>query len=537
MALEPHHLSSDSISFEILFYESPQPMWIFDCNTLAFLQVNDAAMSVYGYSKAEFLAMTIMDIRPEESYGDVDLNAVEGQYTNSLETQHVYKNKLVKHVEVTTFPFTYNGIKARLAYVRDITAKRKRERLLEYLNIAGQELALALDTDTALRKISNIIVPTYTDWFTINILNGEQLDILLMINKDPDYETWSRQHRLNNPITIHDDTIQGHVLRTGESLLTPVVTNEFLENSIQNDDMLHTIKRMNVRSTMIVPMKVRNKVIGSINFISTVEGRVFDEIDLGFAKDMAIRIGLGLENARLHEQAQLEIKQRIVAEQKKDEFISIASHELKTPITSLRASVQILKRNFHKDPAAQVVPKLLDTADNSILKLTSLVEELLDVSRIEGGQIRLEKKVFNLYNLVNDCCVNTSLLGSHQLIITGDKNLEVNADAIRIEQVVVNLLSNAIKYSPQANNVNIEIKKIGNQAEVVVIDGGIGIDEEKIANLFERYYRVDSSGLQYAGLGLGLYISAELVRMHGGKIGVTSKLGVGSSFWFTLPLD
>ncbi len=82
-----------------------------------------------------------------------------------------------------------------------------------------------------------------------------------------------------------------------------------------------------------------------------------------------------------------------------------------------------------------------------------------------------------------------------------------------------------------------EIKKIGNQAEVIVIDSGIGIDEEKIANLFERYYRVDSSGLQYAGLGLGLYISAELVRMHGGKIGVTSKLGAGSSFWFTLPLD
>eukprot|EP01136_Pigoraptor_vietnamica_P015990 Opistho-1_new@59681 len=537
MATELNNLSSDSISFEILFYESPQPMWIFDCNTLAFLEVNNAAIEVYGYSKAEFLAMTIMDIRPKESFADVDMNAIDGQYTNNLETRHLYKNKLIKHVEVTTFPFSYNGIKARLAYARDVTAKRKRERLLEYLNIAGQELALALDTDTALRKISDLIVPTYTDWFTINILNGEQLDILLMINKDPDYETWSRQHRLKYPVTIHDDTIQGHVLRTGESLLTPVVTDEFLEKSIQNDDMLHTIKRMNVRSTMIVPMKVRNKVIGSINFISTVEGRAFDEIDLAFAKDMAIRIGLGLENARLHEQAQVEIKERIKAEQKKDEFISIASHELKTPITSLRAAVQILKRSFHKEPTAQIVPKLLDTADNSILKLTNLVEELLDVSKIEGGQIRLEKKVFNLYNLVNDCCLNTSMLGTHQFNISGDKDLEINADALRIEQVVINLLSNAIKYSPLAQQVEIHINKIGNQAEVIVKDKGIGIEEEKMQHLFDRYYRVDSSGLQYAGLGLGLYISAELIRMHGGKIGVTSKLGVGSSFWFTLPLN
>lgn len=188
-------------------------------------------------------------------------------------------------------------------------AEKKKE-LLEYLNRAGEELALTLDTKSALVKISDLIVPKFAHWFTINVLNGENLDLLIINNKDEEYVKWAREFRLNNPITIHTDGLQGHILRTGESILTPKVTDEMLEEGIKDKEHLKVIKKMNLRSSIIVPMKVGNKVTGTINFISTTDEREYNETDLNFAKDFATRIALALENARLHEEAQQEINER-----------------------------------------------------------------------------------------------------------------------------------------------------------------------------------------------------------------------------------
>jgi PAS domain S-box-containing protein len=142
MSLSLLNPTQDSYNFDILFYKSPQPMWIFDSNTLFFLEVNDAAISTYGYSKDEFLNMTIKDIRPVENYGDISKVQWLGENTHTLESRHNYKSGEIINVEVTTFPFSFQQKAGRLAYVRNITTKKKRESLLEYLNMAGEELGL-----------------------------------------------------------------------------------------------------------------------------------------------------------------------------------------------------------------------------------------------------------------------------------------------------------------------------------------------------------------------------------------------------------
>jgi signal transduction histidine kinase len=165
-----------------------------------------------------------------------------------------------------------------------------------------------------------------------------------------------------------------------------------------------------------------------------------------------------------------------------------------------------------------------------------LIESLLNVSKITAGQLALNKTLFKIGEMVNDSCDHIRLAGDHELILSGDIDLEIFADRSKIEQVMVNLVNNAVKYAPQSKKIIIDITKQHKAAKISVQDFGEGISHDKIPHLFERYYRVDSTGLQYSGLGLGLYISAEIVERHGGKIGVISEAGAwGAPFGSLYP--
>ena len=220
--------------------------------------------------------------------------------------------------------------------------------------------------------------------------------------------------------------------------------------------------------------------------------------------------------------------------EQKDEFISVASHELKTPITSLKASLQMLRR-LNTGVESELFHKLMDQANKSMNRVSILIEDLLNASKFTGGQLHLNKKVINLYELIAGCCDEFRLEDQYHITMSGDKNLDVEVDAYKIEQVLINLINNAIKYANGSFEILISVTRSGAVAKVAVTDKGPGIQPEVIPHLFERYYRVDPAGRQYSGLGLGLYISSEIVKKHGGQIGVESELGKGSTFWFTLP--
>ncbi|MDB5029780.1 PAS domain-containing sensor histidine kinase [Mucilaginibacter sp.] len=221
---------------------------------------------------------------------------------------------------------------------------------------------------------------------------------------------------------------------------------------------------------------------------------------------------------------------------RKDEFISVASHELKTPITSLSASMQILQKLVKTEKASDKIAMFINMAGNNLNKLLSLLDDLLNVTKIQQGQLALKITRFNLVELIRDSCEHIHP-GDHELILQGDNELMIHADARCIDQVMINLLNNAIKYSPQSKRVEITVTNNGQDATVSVRDFGIGIDPEKLPYLFDRYYRADSLGHQFSGLGLGLYISSEIINKHKGVINVSSILGSGSDFRFTIPID
>ena len=221
---------------------------------------------------------------------------------------------------------------------------------------------------------------------------------------------------------------------------------------------------------------------------------------------------------------------------KKDEFISIASHELKTPVTSLKAALQIMERASLKGDSIKTVDTFIQKAIKQVDKLTELIKDLLDVTKIQSGKLVLRKTDFVLDELLKECVEEIQNDSTkHKITIEGYRNMEVHADRNRLEQVVINLISNAIKYSPDADKVVVSIEKVDEGVKVSVKDFGIGISADKLPMIFDRFYRVDEDSQRYAGLGLGLYISAEIIRQHNGHIDIESTVGKGSSFWFTIP--
>jgi signal transduction histidine kinase len=230
-----------------------------------------------------------------------------------------------------------------------------------------------------------------------------------------------------------------------------------------------------------------------------------------------------------------EINQLKELQQQKDDFISIASHELKTPMTSLKGSLQLLERLVN-NLTSPMLPKLIAQSSRSMHKITALVEDLLNLSRINQDRLQLTKSAFVLSKIVSAGSSEIRLAEEYKIIVTGDLELEVFADEHQIDQVLVNFINNAVKYAPRSKDIIVSIEKINDMARVSVTDKGPGIRPEEAKRIFERYYRVETAGFQTGGLGLGLYISAEIIKKHEGRIGVESEPGKGSTFWFTIPI-
>jgi two-component system CheB/CheR fusion protein len=234
---------------------------------------------------------------------------------------------------------------------------------------------------------------------------------------------------------------------------------------------------------------------------------------------------------------QKEAQQQKKTLEQKDEFISIASHELKTPVTSIKGYLQLLRYHF-KEEGNEKAAEMLNKADAQVNKLSALISELLDVKKIETGQLRYNEEAFDLCALVKEMMQELlSFSSSHVLRYKVVGNCMVHGDRNKISQVISNLIENAIKYSPAKSEVIIEVSATNGKAFCSVKDFGMGIPKDQQQRIFERFYRVGGNTENtYSGMGLGLYISAEIVRRHQGKLTVQSEYGKGSTFQFELPL-
>lgn len=232
----------------------------------------------------------------------------------------------------------------------------------------------------------------------------------------------------------------------------------------------------------------------------------------------------------------IDITEQKEDDQRKNDFIGMVSHELKTPLTSLTALIQVLQKKLETH-SETFIPEALEKANIQVKKMGAMINGFLNVSRLESGKIQINKQKFDLEALIQEIIREIELTNfHHEIRLTPCKAVEITADKDKIASVIINLISNAIKYSPKKKLVEIKCEIIDDHVKVSVCDEGIGISPEDQDKLFDRYFRATNAG-HVSGFGIGLYLSAEIISRHEGKIWVESQLGQGSIFYFSLPIN
>lgn len=407
------------------------------------------------------------------------------------------------------------------------------EKNLQYLAEASKILSSSLDYQKTLNTVAELAVPHIADWCAIDILedNGKVKQVAI-VHKNPKKVKWAKELRKKQPVDPSDSQSGfGKILKTGESIIYPVITEDMLRAMITDPKQLKLALKIGFKSVMMVPIFSKNKPIGAITFVTTETKRYYNEADLLMAEELATRASVAIENAKLFQNSQEAITVR-------DDFISVASHELKTPVTSVKMFAQVLKKHSEQIGDKQAV-RHLSKMDQQIDKLTELIYDLLNVSKIQAGRMEFRESIFNFDEVITDVVdILQETETKHKIVVEGKTGKKVKGDKERIGQVLNNLISNAIKYSPKSDKVVVTLKATKKNVTVAVQDFGIGMSKVHLDKIFERFYRIyDTTDKTFPGLGIGLYIASEIVKRHGGKLWVESDLGKGSTFYFSLPIN
>jgi signal transduction histidine kinase len=401
----------------------------------------------------------------------------------------------------------------------------ERDRLLEQEHVARQEtedeqrrstfladasrLLASLDYATALAGVARLAVPFLADWCAVDITRTDGAGL----------------ERIGLAYT--EEVGRALAGATEQLVPTPI---EARDPHVWHAEDLRRIHQLGLRSYLATPLQVPGKTLGVLTMVSTRDAR-YGTKDIGLAANLAERLALSVENARLYEGAQQALRLR-------EDFISVASHELNTPITSLLLGLQTLGTYGRNGGIApEEADKVLVRAERQCLHLRALVNQLLDVSRIQAHKLSLDLSDIELGELVREVATRLQPdLERARCPITIDVPEPVRGrwDRLRLEQVIGNLLSNALKYGA-CKPIEVHVFQTGKAAFVRVRDLGIGIPLEQQKAIFDRFGRGVTSH-HYSGLGLGLYIANEIVHALGGQIRVESRPGAGALFEVELPI-
>jgi PAS domain S-box-containing protein len=423
-----------------------------------------------------------------------------------------------------------------LVMVQDLTPRRRAEEALRFLSDASRELAeVRAEPDAILAGVAHLAASSVASWCLVDVLEEDgTFRRVAAAHRDPDHEQLLREAP-RYPATTEVGSALFQALARGESRLYPDFHEEHRQQMTRTPEQLAQLERLGALSVMLVPMRSRGQAMGLFTFASCDAGRRYGPEDLEMVEELARRVVAAVDNARLYQEAQNAVRLR-------DEFLGIASHELKTPLTPLTLKLQALQRQAVESMVSGTPLEpgrfndSLDVALRQVRKLTDLVDNLLDVARISAGRLRLDLEEVDLSSvaaeLLSRFAPSAEKLGC-ELELHAPEPVFGRWDRLRVEQVVTNLLSNALKYGP-GRPVVVRVEEDGERARLTVKDHGIGIAEEDLGRIFERFERAVSDR-HYGGLGLGLYITRQIVEAFGGTVRVSSSPGEGSTFTLELP--
>lgn len=411
----------------------------------------------------------------------------------------------------------------------------ERERLA-FLEEAGRVLSSSLDYETTLSNVASLCVPRPADWLVVDIQDEDgTIRRLAVAHGDPGKVDLVRELQENHVPPPAERDYLTRVLRTGQSILRPWIDPEAIRATAGSEREAELLGILDVRSFMCVPMSLYGRTLGALSFVSSASNRQYNENDLRLAGTLAQRSAMAVDNARLY----AEVREAV---QTRDEFLSSVSHDLKNPLTALRGQAQLLHRRLERLPPEEASrwERGLDVIEGTASKLNWLINDLVDVAHLRMGRdIEIHRTNVDLVALTRQALTEyRQMAAQHTLtVVSTEPVLEGIWDAARLERAVANLLTNAIKYAPEGGviTVRIGLDVDGDHAVLSVQDEGIGIPEDDIDHIFDRFHRGSNVTDRVEGSGLGLAGVRQIAERHGGSITVISREGEGSTFTLRLP--
>lgn len=484
-------------SFRYVFLNNPRPMWIYDLETLAFLDVNEVAEAQYGYSRAEFLSMTIKDIRPPEDVPRLlaDIAADRPVLQRGGQWRHQHKDGTIIEVDISSHLLTFKGRRASLVVIQDITERNRIERELKQTNETLKTLIAASP---------------------LGIIVGDSEGRVTMWS--PAAERifgWSAAETIGQPAPF---------VQVDKRMFAQQIRRSVLEGETFTD---LEIRRLH-KSGELIDLSL------SVAPLYNTEGIITGTISL-FA-DISERKQLQREVME-KEQLRLALNKEIELRQLRERFTSMMSHEFRNPLTTIFTSTDMLD-HYHDRMNPEARRQKFNDIRGQIRRLVEMLDDILTVMRSEtiGLQFKPVPVAISGFveGLVDEARMNDG--ENHNISFNSDcHNAIIEGDEKLLRHAVTNLLSNAIKYSPESKSIDVSVECTVEEVTIQVADQGIGIPEHDLKKLADAFFRASNVGA-IPGTGLGLAITRQAVELHHGRLDITSQPGTGSTFSISLPL-
>ena len=505
------------------------------------IHFNRGAEEIFGYREDEILGQPLEILIPEafrrahrhhvEAFGASPVAA--RRMGERSEIAGLRKNGEEFPAEASISKLDLGGSRIYTVVLRDITQRKRVERAQRFLAEAGAVLASSLDFDTTLESIVRLAVPTLADWCVIYAAEPDDR-IRRLHSAHADGE---KEHLLERLATYPIEASRPHpvieVLRTGTASLENDVAEARVDAFASDAEHGRIQRALGMRSWLVVPLTARGEAHGAIGFYRAAARRGFEPDEVALAHDLAGRAALAMDNARLYGEARRAIEAR-------DDLLAVVSHDLGNPLSAIRIGTSLLLKHLPREELGTAGWQHLDGIRQSVEQMERLIENLLQVKRLEAGLLTLNRRSHRVASLVR-AAVEALAPVARARSLTLDCHLSddlpnVLADSDRIHQVFSNLIGNSIKFTPEGGAITVEAAREGAEVRFCVADTGIGIPPGALPRIFDRFWQARETRPKGKGIGLGLSIVKGIVDAHDGRIWVESREGVGTTFHFTLPI-
>ncbi len=495
---------------------------------------NEGAEKIFGYSKAEAIGASLDTLIPDRfrlahrrhverfEQGD-EVARRMGQRTTTVFGLRKNGNEFPADAAISRLEVS--GKKILTVALRDITEEKRIENEQKFLAEAGQLLATSLDYEQTVSHLAELAVRNIADLCIVEIVEAERgTRQRKVVSRDPSNGSLCEALMRPPPGGEHSP-IFASVVDSGTPVLLTEVTPEAMASWATGEEHLQALRSVAPRSALVVPLMAHGKPLGVVALISATRG--YGEADLHLAEELGRRAALSFENARLYRAAERAIRAR-------DEVLGIVAHDLRNPLNAILLQTAILKRSSEPEDLSR---SSLEAIARSASRMNRLIQDLLDVTRMEAGRLSVEQGRVPAQRIVSDAVDSQSALASSasvELRSEVERSVpEVWADRDRLLQIFENLVSNALKVTEPGGRITVGASGRDGHVLFRVSDTGAGIDPQDVPHLFDRFWQAHNAKRQ--GAGLGLPIVKGIVEAHGGRVWVESTPGRGSTFFFTIP--